>query len=273
MQLNPEMLELFRYWILERENIRCHKEMGAIKPWSPDPIFQKHHFCNVRREDDRGTKELRAAWEDTFWDTPKGMMEWPAQWTAARMLNYAPSFLRVLIHWNNPARWQTELKLLQEEGKKVFHTAYVVSTCGKSMNKVDYVLNVVFAVRKLTISRTSCQRAYEQLLSVDGLGSFMAGQIVADLKNIGYIPNTFADDWWSFSVPGPGSLKGLSYLFGEKITAAKYDIAMDMLRLQLPNHMLPQCLHAQDLQNCLCEFSKYVRYLRDEPGRRRYYEG
>lgn len=272
MQINQEVFDRFCYWIREREAIRLRKECGAPRPWTSDPIMGAHHFCNVRREHDRGTKELRAAWKaDGIWNQWRHHKEWPAQWTAARMLNYAPSFLTVCSLWTQPSTWASMLKHIQEHGEKVFHTAYVVSTCGKSMNKVDYVLQVVAAVRAKGISTLSCRQAFEDLRSIDGLGSFMAGQVVADLKNIGYLANTMVDDWWTFSVPGPGSLKGLGFLYGMKATERMYPELMEDLTARLPPDIVAMRIHQQDLQNCLCEFSKYMRYLQELPGRVRYY--
>jgi len=140
-----------------------------------------------------------------------------------------------------------------------------VSTCGVSMDKVDYVERVVNDVEKRIISMVRCDWAFQKLRTVDGLGSFLAGQVVADLKNDRYLVD--AEDWHTFSVMGPGSKKGLDFIFGGGTNERNYEDRISTLEL-LTRGTIPK-LHRQDLQNCCCEFSKYIRYDLELPGRRR----
>jgi len=257
MKHYEEAVETFVYWIQEREFVLAMKEANKPRPWSGDPIFNKHHFCNVHREDDRGTKSLKSverllAPAETYL---------PAFWTAARMFNHSPS---LRAYWEEGV---PKLKQLRFHDQKIFNTAYVVSTCGKSMDKIDYVHSVVQNVRNTAISPLSCAEAFRDLRKVDGLGSFMCGQIVADLKYTPYLQD--APDWWTFAVMGPGSQKGLNLIFGAGTTEGNFMDRLQQLR-ELVQDRIPK-MHNQDLQNCLCEFSKYMRYKHNLPGRRRNY--
>lgn len=255
--------EMFWYWIRERESIRRKREAGDSAPWTKDPILGYYHFCNVRREDDRGTKEIRQVVRShgvDYWDLP-----WV--YTAARLFNKA-STLDYLLE-RGDAGWEM-LRDLKDNGCKVFHTAYVVSTCGQKMDKVDYVEEVVLMVRRKTISTKSLQGAYNDLRMINGMGTFLAGQVVADLKNHMYLEH--APDWITWSVIGPGSKKGLEYLFpNSRVNEGTYDALMKTLVLEMPGDIMAMRLHMQDLQNCLCEFSKYMRHLGHEHGRKRPY--
>jgi hypothetical protein len=268
--INPKELRMFCYWITERESIRLQKEAGLPKPWTMDKIMASHHFCNVRREDDRGTKERRAVvrkYENCF-----SINDLPWIYTASNLFNHAPTLETVLFHQGagDPADvWISLLQMRMNAGQKVFHTAYVVSTCGAAMSKVDYCANVIIEVAKLSPANVSCRAAFNALRSVHGLGSFLASQVVADLKNDRYLAD--AMDWHSFSTMGPGSKKGLDLLFGGGTTERNYDARMEELTRSLPDNIKVLRLHAQDLQNCLCEFSKYDRYFHNKPGRRRDY--
>jgi alpha-glutamyl/putrescinyl thymine pyrophosphorylase clade 1 len=257
MQINETNVDEFVYWINERERVRQHKEANDPKPWSPDVIFQKHHFCNVHREDDRGTKSLKAI-ERML--TPAETYL-PTFWTAARMFNHSPS---LKAYWEEGV---PRLKQLKFHNQKIFNTAYVVSTCGKSMDKIDYVHGVVQSVRNTPISPLSCAEAFRDLRKVDGLGSFMCGQIIADLKYTPYLKNV--PDWHTFAVMGPGSQKGLNLIFGAGTTERNFTDRLLKLRYLIAGR-IPE-VHNQDLQNCLCEFSKYMRYKHNLPGRRRNY--
>lgn len=251
------MLNMFIYWVNMREYIRLRREAGDPAPWSSDAIFQKYHFCNIRREDDRGTKEIHQAAADLC--VPLG--ELPEFYTAARLFNKADT---VIDYWSKGINY---VKDRRDEGAKIFHTAYVVSTCGVSMDKIDYVERVVTDVANSLISTDTCLHAFNCLRRVNGLGSFLAGQIVADLKNDRYLAG--AHDYRSFAVMGPGSKKGMDFIYGPGTTERNFRDRMDKLRDDTTGQI--PYLHGQDLQNCLCEFSKYIRYARDLPGRRRTY--
>lgn len=254
--MDKEMLDLFIYYVNEREAVQLRRRAGHPKPWTTDTILQHYHFCNNRREDDRGTKEIRALMK-----TIADIERLPCLYTMARMFN----------HWETVDRWLEGgvplVKRYRNLGCKTFNTAYVVSTCGESMDKVDYVARVVHQVAEIYVPRTSCLEAFEALREVPGLGSFLAGQVVADLKNDRYLKN--AKDWHTFAVMGPGSKKGLDFIFLGGTTERNFEHRMDTLAM-LTYGKIPK-LHRQDLQNCLCEFSKYVRYQQGLPGRRRKY--
>lgn len=257
MPANPKKLEEFIYYVNEREAIQRRREGGLAYPWTSDKILQYYHFCCNRREDDRGTKEIRkVAFELQLYPS-----QLPAFYTAARMFNKASS---ALSYW----RYGPEhIQRLREEGETVFHVAYVVSTAGAIMDKVDYVHGVVQSVAGMTIPVISCQKAYEALRMVRGLGSFLAGQVIADLKNDRYLAGV--PDWNTFAVMGPGSKRGLDLLYGPGTTELTFPGRLKQL-IEDTKGLIPE-LHAQDLQNCLCEASKYWRHLDKLGGRKRVY--
>lgn len=258
MQINPGKLDKFIYFVNERELMRRRRECGGAWPWSEDPILQHYHFCNIRREDDRGTKELRAL----RIELDLAMHKRPEYYACARLFNYAPSVQAYYAH--GPEYLQERL----DRGEKVFHTAYVVSTCGKSMDKIQYCDELIKKVREAYVSNLSCQDAFDCLRKIDGLGSFMCGQIVADLKHDQYLH--YAPDWETFAVMGPGSKKGLDILFGVGTTETNFKERINFLNMNVMG-VIPS-LHRQDLQNCLCEFQKFMRYVTNGQGRRRIYD-
>ena len=84
------------------------------------------------------------------------------------------------------------------------------------------------------------------------------------MKNTAGHPLAKAPDFWTFSTPGPGSLRGLSwYFYGEPrgITASMYYRAMEECRREV-DPLVPSYIPRisdQDFQNCLCEVSKYMK--------------
>ena len=251
------------YWIAERYSILLRRRAGHPAPWSGDDIFNSVRFCNVHREDDAVTQWVRKNWnngDDGNW-----------RFVLARMINW-PDSLEEIKHTDDLQRIRTILKARRARGDKVFTSAYTISTCGKKMDKLDYVLDLVQTLEYDFASwdtHTSLKSAYTHLMGTRGLGSFLAAQVVADMKNTYGHPLTSAHDWWEFSAPGPGSLRGLSWFFtgtGTGVTPPAYALAFATCRKEV-DYLIPEYvprISNQDFQNCLCEFSKYckVKYLK-----------
>ena len=73
-----------------------------------------------------------------------------------------------------------------------------------------------------------------------------------------------APDWWTFVVSGPGSKKSLNYVLGRPAKASWRETDWRRELRKLHEAIAPELkrigvgrLHAQDLQSCLCEYSKY----------------
>lgn len=284
--MNPEILEKFWYWIRERNSIREKKELGLPRPWTKDPILATHHFCNVRREDDRGTKEIRAVVLKYFpeWETDTVTISClPTIYLMARLFNHAPTLERILLATDYGATIEEafeQLKEYRDAGNKIFNSAYVVSTAGESMDKIDYVLRLVLAAQHTIIPTSSLAAAHAALSAIPGLGGtgFLAGQVVADLRNDRYLVAAAAEQDWC--CPGPGSIQGLDFIFCEEsnrsVTSTKqgnFMARMMILYDVMPEDIWAMNIHAQDLQNCLCEFGKYMRLSNPRlKSRKRYYK-
>lgn len=263
---DSQPLERLAYWISEREAIRKRKAQGK-KPYTTDPILRTYRFCNVRREDDRVTR-----WITTNWRTPNEYDS--AVWHAmliARFINWPPT----LKECGYPEPWVHRRQKFAERlirwdtiGQQVFTGAYIVSTNGAKVGKVQHVLGLFQRAYEEIGGRmplvSTCQEAYAVLRTVNGIGSFMAAQIVADVKYTPLLKE--APDWYTFVAPGPGSLRGLNRVRGHGLqstwTANGFAAALRDLKTELTRTVSWVAkLHLQDLQNCLCEFDKYERVL------------
>jgi hypothetical protein len=112
-------------------------------------------------------------------------------------------------------------------------------------------------------------------MKVNGLGSFMAAQVVADLKNTPGNPFEDAHDWWTWAAPGPGSKRGLRRYFGDNGMPRNKDflgalqIMIEEVTPLLPEEIGRLC--AQDWQNVMCEFDKWKRAKHNEGRPKAYY--
>lgn len=256
-----ENVQRLVYWIKERYKIYTLKTAGAAKPWTKDPILQKYKFCNVYREFDTETKWIAENWRT---------LDHPDLWFAmviARLINN-----HHMLKMIKPLPWNRDLFLAAVEnqraaGKRVFSGAYIVSTNGEAMDKPLYlaenVLQPMWEQRAKLRPRPgdTCESIYTRLRSFRGMGSFMAGQVIADTK---FTIQPRPKDFWTFAVSGPGSRRGLNRVLGRSfdspwIESLWYDKLLELaLEIEKPLTELPT-LSLQDLQNCLCEFDKYER--------------
>lgn len=264
------------------------KEEGDPKPWSADWVFQQTYFCNVRREDDKVTRWIRGEWTPEFigWDDYEYAM------LLARFLNW-PETLDKLHGSHGLADFvgmEEKLDRYAKEGK-VWGNAYVITTHGIPMPKATYLCQRVLPAayellgagrwRGAYGSRTTLAARHKTLLGLEGVGSFIGAQIIADLKNTEGHPLYKADDWYSWSAPGPGSLRGLEWFFGRRITEGHYAYAMDEVRAYIEKYSQSLALYQgaehrinmQDLQNCLCEYDKYLRVKTGRGRSKRKYHG
>lgn len=255
-----ERIELLTHWITEREAIRMKREAGLSPPWTTDPILANYRFCNVRREDDKVTR-----WLATNWRTPNSTSpNLTAAMVLARLINNPDTLAKIGF----PVEWDEE-KILkginhQRNGYgKWLNPAYVVTTCGVVMDKAEYIVNLASAVQESELTPTmgdTLEYFHSKLMQFRGLGNFLAGQVVADLRNTPHSPLQSTRDNMTWAAVGPGSLKGLRAVTGVpdlpmghflKVAQSTYKQVWELVDLP-PIHM-------QDFQNCLCEFSKYHR--------------
>jgi hypothetical protein len=236
-------------------------------------------YCNIRREDDKVTKWIKDNWRDQNVDHPN----LTAAMVLARMVNWPDTLEEIGF----PDEWDRDhiTKVIRTRAVlslKTWSSAYMITTCGKRMAKEDYVLDVCDTALRFIRpfeDGTSLESAHTTLSSVSGLGSFLAGQVVADLKNIPGHPLASAPDWWTWCSPGPGSRKGLNEFFNDPPEKAISDYAFDEKVKICYDATAPEVepfverLHMQDFQNCLCEFSKFMRVKRGGRARNRYVAG
>jgi len=273
-----EQLHWFTHWVSEREKVRIAKLGGARPPWTNDPIIAKYRFCNVRRKDDRVSRWLikNVLTAEIFHRVgPKAFMEFTA---FCRWNNWPPSIGAVLERdlLRPSIDWGAVVRVLQDRkrrGEKVWTGAYVVYADAKT-DKAEYVASVARAVGEMwdrlqTDTRIGYrQRVWETLTDIRGMGSFMAGQIVDDWT---WTPLLWLSrDLYEWAPQGPGSLRGLNRIIGHPLTQS---IIMNDWMAHLNacrRHIIETLgkdyrnLTAHDVQNCLCEFDKYMRVKNGE---------
>lgn len=262
-----EPLEILVYWIKERESIRLKREQGEKPPWTDDWILATYRFCNVRRMDDKVSQWLWNNWYKPNHNHPNMLVAA----AIARFVNQ-PSSLEAL---GFPSKWEPEkfkkrLREYRDAGNTVFNAAYMVrgnDGVDKIESVVDYYVAPLSELRD-RVNSSSMEETWRVILSSYGMGSFMAGQIVADLRW------AVKGNWLDrnvFAPVGPGSTKGLNRLKGRKllqsIKQSQFVEELAGIIAHCKGKLLPSItnrLEAHDYQNCLCEIFKYMKTLYGE---------
>lgn len=284
--MTPDYAPLF-YWVREREKIRWQKDNNLPMDnsadgqpfWTDDPILKTYRFCNVRREDDRGTVWIRKNIRERFADHPNlwlmlcigRQINWPE--TLAQLISDGawpdqPSF--------SLAEMTTVLNKRKTMGQKVYTGAYMISAPStKGADKQAYIAEEVIGdlwrrrevfERHFSFSAApTLQRTHELLMRSNGWGPFMAYQAVVDMRFTGLL--RAAPDIETWAAAGPGTLRGLNRLHGRAVDAS-IDQFRALVEMRAIYKMVQQetgvDMDFSDVPNILCETDKYLRVQNGE---------
>jgi alpha-glutamyl/putrescinyl thymine pyrophosphorylase clade 1 len=264
----PGVTAFFEF-IKERHAIYVRKSRGDPWPWTADPILQQYRFCNVYRNLDRESILIHQNWLQPH---TKDEDVWFAM-VVARLVNWWPTLqcMPYPVPWR-PDMFKDALNGRKARGEKVFTGAYMVRadavvSGSKADYLADYVLSPMWEARALIRPRHNdmLREFHQRLTQYRDMGSFMAAQVVADVKYADG-PLLKAKDWDNWAAPGPGSLRGLNVVLGSDphrpwapgTWEVQFQLLQSVMRPKVKAAKL-SFITGQDLQNCLCEFSKYSR--------------
>jgi hypothetical protein len=270
--IQKEMADKLIYWIREREKVRLHKDAGHARPWTADPILQTFKFCNVRREDDRVTQWFAKNWRnEQYWEAPNFV---PAI-ILARTINWPMTLNKIgFPHTFLPNELIAQMDEIQGNGEKVYTGAYMITAGPTGVKKNEWVIgNAQSYFDKPPKMFPTLQETWEGIIAAKYpcVGPFIAGQVIADLKQTSKLKH--ARDWWTWAALGPGSMRGLNRMHGRPVhaTITQKQGLKEMQEVRSVLGLQDLCL--QDVQNCLCEFDKYMRVLNGEGKPRSGYPG
>lgn len=263
-------------WVKERERVRIAKEVDAAPPpWTSDPIIGTYRFCNVRREDDRGTRWIKENIRLEYGDHP---LLW-LMLCAARQINW-PATLEDLIAtgaWYSSEDFTPEAMaaVLNERagrGEKVFTGAYIITApATKGAKKTDHValktLGALWRDRarfELDPPRT-LEKFHTTLTKYDGWGPFLAYQAVVDMRFTPILEKAEDRDRWAAA--GPGTIRGLNRLAERRVDYALPQWqALSELRKLWPKLQDDSGVEMDfsDVPNVMCETDKYLRVMNGE---------
>lgn len=288
----------------QRQTIRVKKDMGLPKPWSDDKIWQSSYFCNVFKDTDKVSSFII----DNVIKKYEGNPRLYQAVILARYLNWIPTLEIILaderdILISGNWKWVHEIcKKVKRDTGQIVGGAFVVNsmwTGGKCLTKVDYAAALIKVLENRHSEFYGYLKDYDNstlagvndmLRKIPGVGSFVAHQYAIDLT---YCKSYVFQDEYTWTSPGPGSLRGLRrILFGSPdATQGKYikrdflrylrtiavmwseyiegtrddwEYELDKLRsstvwtLSMERYYYSE-IKAHDVQHWLCEYDKYKR--------------
>lgn len=263
------MINEYRHFCLERHAIWLRRQAGEPQPWTDDPILATRKFTSVFRILDPGTQ---------FVDNELLPGTDPAT-----------ALMRCFLyrHTNLPSAWERfkeetdryptipDLAYMTEfwEDTKVFSGAYMIypQSSVPGTNKVKSVVNLtqrLFEEENLALDFFMADNQKERFATLrrnKGVADFMSMQILTD---IGYSEHLQADEN-EFIVAGPGAKRGAKAVYPNKTPNATIHRLTDLWEvdgsIRLP--VIDRSPSLMDVQNTLCEFSKYLKGPTSKPYR------
>lgn len=276
---NPEVLEVFKYYVAERYRIHLLKDLEKKPfPWTQDVFLSMYRFTNIRREQDKNSIYLLNMMKEHGNQLSVNMI---CNIMLFRLFNKIET-MEYLGGWVDFERYNPDKVRKQladvPEGYVYFTNAYLSSGMKKEFNlyfpkepmRVVNIPNVVavfgIGMYDRIKSAEQPQDVIDAFKSINGISDFLAYQLFVDL--------TYLDDFpWSeneFVVSGPGCELGLDYLFDNK-GGLTYEELLFWLRDNCPitrewcmEHMIDlppedRYMNVMSLENCMCELGKYMK--------------
>ena len=258
----------------ERQRIYLRRVSGDASPWTADPVLSEYRFTNAYRAADRVSQYLiRLAY-------------------AGREASDETLFLRTILFkiFNRIDTWEAIVQKLgvpvacrfdyaacdallaarRRTGAPIYSAAYIMPSGGRSGGPkhrmhLHLIRDMITDRLPARLGRTrSLDEAYSLLLAWPTLGPFLAFQYAIDLN----YTTLMSHPEHGFVVAGPGALDGIAKCFeslGEFTPADAIVWLADRQDEEFERHGLSfgglwgRSLQPIDVQNLLCEVSKYTR--------------
>lgn len=279
-----DMLKVYLDFVEERHRVWERRQAGQSGPWTTDPVLANHKFTNVFRVLDYGSQFLLG---ELLMGEDRGDITYGDALARAFLYRYTnrpePWELFSLMYGRYPLQLDLDSGLVldtwrtyREAGGPMFGNAYKMFSGleNKGTDRLTWAVDTArlytgkeseLSVVPLFARATSMDQRLTILQTIPRCAGFMSMQIVTDMGYTAF----FRGNEDEAIVAGPGALVGLSAIGFDLLYSPEEGIA----EAQCLIHSRPGCprlpLHGKkvrlpslmDVQNTLCEFGKYTRYL------------
>jgi hypothetical protein len=276
IEFDPRMLDIFFYYLHERERIRIRRSKGLPGPWTDDPILRAYKFTNVLRIHDRTTQWLLKNWYQPNFEKPHKI-----QFINCAIARYfgTEEFCAALGYQDewNPEYIMETARLRNNAGLKTFTSAYLITNGGIADKKwivvVKHYLRTLWVyldgLLEIAEETQSWQSVGERMYNFPGFGGtgFMTKEVLQDVMLTPILSNCV--DRFEWTPVGPGARRGINLMLGkesskkmnEKLGLAAirslHEICKVRMETWMPNPNTEFDLHC--VQFALCEIAKYIK--------------
>lgn len=294
--LNPDAAVAFLDFVVERHRVWEGRQAGWTRPWTNDPIIQTRKFTNVFRVLDHGSQYVLTDLIDPdlpvadqlarlFLYRHTGRVE---VWEHMDLMVGLPTMDNLDDCLDAMKAYRGQTKQIMQATKKhtggrgyghqkkigerpVFTSAYLVfpQSAERGTDKLESIFDLtrrVIPEIAPAFGRASMRQQFDLLRGNKGVADFMSMQVLTDW---GYTPQCGRDRENEFVVPGPGARKGAAELGLKPEEAVEWAFSV-VRKLPAPPRLGDRLPTKMDMQNCLCEFSKYARFSRSPSPQKTY---
>lgn len=288
-----ENVKAFFNYAINRHEIYLKRADGVPPPWTEDYILQRYRFTNVFRELDKTTAWFRKYVRDPLKDGPEVFYATVIfRWFNTIRTGETLFCQRDLISGRTPFEDYMAVRdlralrpWLRKQGPPWVTGSYMI----RSKNGMDKVDGVLYYIHKICSNSRwddvlfmlrdwrdySLESFWSLLKEEEGLGPFLAYEIVTDLRHTALLKD--APDIMTWANPGPGAKRGAARLMGSsqrvpkpsgkmRMTKASDEESMVVMRELLEYSKDPQLWprewpewEMRDVEHTCCEWDKYER--------------
>jgi hypothetical protein len=264
MTYDLDALGIYEKMVIERHLIWYRRQTNQPPPWTEDPILSNLKMTNMFRVLDPGSQFVFTLSTPDPIDTITRLVFYrttnlPATWYMLRAalgdFPTANDFIR------EPMKISGLLQAHRAAGNRIFSGAYIIvpepgTRNDKAEGAVRLTRRFAHQFAPAFLAATTQEERFAVLRSTPGLGPFLSMQILTDW---GYLQKRKPD--LSFVIAGPGARRGAAILNpdipAEQVIQEVYtEWAVDRLVRLGGKPLTPM-----DVQNTMCEWSKYHREI------------
>lgn len=285
--------ERFLYWFKERHRIYLKRTQGEPPPWTDDEVLQSYYFTNPYREHDKTTVWFRETVREPLRDDPRVIFATIAfRWfnlirTGEVLMSGRKN---LLLSWD-PGEALRRLDPLRDRGDQIFTGAFIINSPGgeTKLNAIVRRVSQVWDDRKTWEKELKTrgrdlrmEEACAVLTRYEGLGGFMAYEVVCDLRYTSVLEHS--PDKMTWCNPGPGCIRGLYRIAQEdfpngqnsgypskpKDWLSRMEALLRLVRQRLKGY---PPIEMREIEHSLCEYDKYMRAVDGDGQLKRLYRG
>lgn len=277
----------FWWFVSERQHVWYRRIAESNPPpWTEDPIIRENRFTNVYRRLDPGTQYLI----DNVLERDKPRADKLFNTLIYRLIGRKETFGELGfqdLEEFSPVEMERILKRIRDVKKKpVFTGAYTVAGYSQ-MGTSDKIENVAELFSRVQgqfpdifediVECSHPKEAYETIKSLTGFGNFLSYQVFVDLTyplGIYDSGSVIPFDQNRWAAAGPGAKRGIGMLLKDEKMVSELDVMkylfenqekeLDYFGFEIVQPQLggfQQHLSLPDIQNCLCEYHKYIKIM------------